>query len=301
MIHFSSVSKTYRNLLGARVPAVVDFTLDIRAGEVLGLAGPNGAGKSTLIGLLLGYMAPTAGEVSIAGLTPRTYIERYGIGYLAELVAIVPSWRTEHALTRFALLAGVAPAQAAREVDRVIALLGLGEHRRKLIKQLSKGNLQRVGLAQALLCDERVIILDEPTHGLDPMWTQRFRDLVSSLRRPDRTIFIASHNLDELQRISDRVAIIDHGRLQRVVDLSAPATAGSQAPYRLLVGAGAEHVAGVFPDAVPSGVNAFTLPQRPLEQLNAQLSELMSRGALVVSIAPEHSALEQQFREAVTQ
>ncbi|MDB4876748.1 MAG: transporter related protein [Gemmatimonadetes bacterium] len=301
MIEFSAVSKTYRSLLGKRVPAVIDFTLAVREGEVLGLAGPNGAGKSTLIGLLLGYMAPTSGVVSIDGERPRTYIERYGIGYLSELVAIPPSWRTENALRRFALLAGVEPSAVQREVDRVVDQLGLDEHRKKLIKQLSKGNLQRVGLAQTLLCDERVIILDEPTHGLDPMWTQRFRDLVASLRRPDRTIVIASHNLDELQRISDRVAIIDHGRLQRVVDLKATNAGGVQAPYRLLVASGIEHVPAVFPDAVPSGVHEFNLPERPLEQLNAQISELISLGTLVVSVAPMHTALEQQFREAVAQ
>ena len=301
MILFDAVSKTYRSPLGRSVDAVIDFSLEIRAGEVLGLAGPNGAGKSTLIALLLGYLPPSAGGVSIAGMRPRAYIERHGIGYLSELIAIPPAWRAENALRRYALLAGIAPGDVARRVDEVVKLLGLDEHRRKLIKQLSKGNLQRVGLAQALLCDERVLILDEPTHGLDPMWTQRFRELVQSMRRPDRLIFIASHNLDELQRISDRVAIIDRGRLQRVVDLRAPSTAAASVPYRLVVSAGAEHVAAVFPGAVAAGPGEFDLPERPLPALNAQLAELMARGALVASLTPVHSALEQQFREAVAQ
>src|SRR4051812_30791664 len=176
MIEFSGVSKTYKSITGKSVSAVIDFTLDVREGEVLGIAGPNGAGKSTLIALLLGYLSPNAGSVSIAGHRPRDFIEHYGIGYLSELVAIPNSWRTENALKRYALLAGIEPADVQERVDAVIALLELDEHRRKLIKQLSKGNLQRVGLAQALLCDERVLILDEPTHGLDPMWTQRFRE-----------------------------------------------------------------------------------------------------------------------------
>lgn len=301
VIEFNQVSKTYRSLLGKNVPAVIDFSLDIRDGEVLGLAGPNGAGKSTLIGLLLGYMSPTAGTVTIDGERPRPYIERYGIGYMSELVAIPPAWHTENALKRYALLAGIEPAHVQSSVDAVIDLLGLDEHRKKLIKQLSKGNLQRVGLAQALLCDERILILDEPTHGLDPMWTQRFRDLVMSLRRPDRVLFIASHNLDELQRISDRVAIIDRGRLQRVVDLKHRTVGSQAAPYRLVIAAGIEHVLGVFPDAVPAAPNEFDLPERSLEELNRQLAELISRGGLVSSVAPIHTALEQQFREAVAQ
>ncbi|MEP6491420.1 MAG: ABC transporter ATP-binding protein [bacterium] len=301
MIEFKAVSKTYRSILGTSVPAVVDFSLEIRDGEILGLAGPNGAGKSTLIGLLLGYLSPSAGSVTIDGQLPRAYIERYGIGYLSELVTIPPAWHTENALKRYALLAGVEPAEVQSRVDAAIGLLGLDEHRKKLIKQLSKGNLQRVGLAQALLCDERILILDEPTHGLDPMWTQRFRDLVLSLRRPDRVVFIASHNLDELQRISDRVAIIDRGRLQRVVDLKTRTVGSQAAPYRLVVASGVEHVRGVFPDAVPAEPNEFDLPERSLEELNRQLVELISRGGLISSVAPMHTALEQQFREAIAQ
>jgi ABC-2 type transport system ATP-binding protein len=301
VIKFEHVSKTYRSITGRAVEAVADFSLDIHEGEVLGLAGPNGAGKSTLIALLLGYLHPSAGSVSIHGMPPRAFIERHGIGYLSELVAIPPAWRTENALKRYALLAGIPQSEVQAAVDRVIDLLGLGEHRRKLIKQLSKGNLQRVGLAQALLCEERILILDEPTHGLDPMWTQRFRELVDDLRRPDRAIFIASHNLDELQRISDRVAIIDRGRLQRVVDLKIAPDRALATPYRIVVASGAEHVTAVFGDAAAVGANEFDIPGRPLEMLNAQLGDLMARGALIVSIAPVHTALEQHFREAVAQ
>jgi ABC-type multidrug transport system ATPase subunit len=301
VIQFAGVSKTYRSWLGRTVNAVVDFSLTINEGEVLGLAGPNGAGKSTLIGLLLGFMRPTSGSVTVDGVPPRTFVERNGMGYLSELVAIPPSWRTENALRRYALLAGVDAAAVDARVESVIAQLGLDEHRRKLIKQLSKGNLQRVGLAQALLHDERILILDEPTHGLDPMWTQRFRDLVDALRRPDRAIFIASHNLDELQRISDRVAIIDRGRLQRIVDLKAAPSAVVHAPYRITVASGAEHVLAVFPDATPDGPGEFDIPERSLETLNRQLGELLMRGTLVVSVSPVHTALEQQFREAITQ
>ena len=98
--------------------------------------------------------------------------------------------------------------EAARRIEEVIELTGLGEHRRKLVKQLSKGTLQRVGLAQALLVPRQLVILDEPTHGLDPVWTQNFRDIVRQSRSPDRSILIASHNLDELERVADRVAIM---------------------------------------------------------------------------------------------
>lgn len=298
MIAFRGVGRTYAPVFGRRVRAVDDLTLTIARGEVFGLAGPNGAGKSTLISMLLGYLRPTDGELTIDGLVPREYVERFGIGYLSELINIPPRWKLEHALARYALLAGV-PAAAMRErVDLATGLLGLDEHRGKKVRQLSKGNLQRLGLAQALLHDESVLILDEPTHGLDPVWTQRFRDLVVALRRDDRVVFIASHNLDELQRLADRVAIMDHGRLQRVVDPRS-ADDGQRMPYRLILASGDSLVPASFPAAVPVAPGDFALPVLDIEELNAGLSTLLAAGARIRSVTPSHSALEQQFREAV--
>jgi ABC-2 type transport system ATP-binding protein len=130
------------------------------------------------------------------------------------------------------------------------------------------------------------------------VWTQRFRALVGELRRPDRIIFIASHNLDELQRVADRVAIADHGRLQRVVDTRAATNAGAM-PYRLLLAKGAELVRATFAHAREIGPGQFDLPAMDLAAVNAGLARLIAAGALVSSIAPTHSALEQQFREAI--
>ncbi|MEO8580812.1 MAG: ABC transporter ATP-binding protein, partial [Gemmatimonadales bacterium] len=195
MIEFRNVGKIYKSLLGNSVKAVEEFSLVVAEGEILGIAGPNGAGKTTLIAMMLGYLRPTTGTVEIKGVAPRQYIEKNGIGYLSEFVAINPKWRTESALVRYATLAGISESEVPKRVAYVIELLGLAEHRSKKVKALSKGNLQRLGLAQALLRDEAILVLDEPTHGLDPLWTQRFRDIVEELRRPDRTILIASHSL----------------------------------------------------------------------------------------------------------
>jgi len=301
VIAFDRVGKRYRSLFGREVRALEDFSIELHAGEVFGLAGPNGAGKSTLISLLLGYLGPSEGTIRIAGLAPRRYVEAHGISYLAELVNIPPGWRAEETLKRYALLAGVPAPERDTRVDEVIEWMGLGEHRAKRVKQLSKGNLQRLGLAQAVLTEERVIVLDEPTHGLDPVWTQRFRDVVAALRRDDRVVLIASHNLDELARLADRVAIIDHGRLQRVVDVRGAAgpAGGDRAPYRIVLARGVDLLPAVFPQARALGQGEFQLDGLTLDEVNAGLASLLASGALVAMVYPVHSMLEQQFREAV--
>ena len=300
MIVFENVGKRYRGWRGREVRALEDFSLEIRPGEVFGLAGPNGAGKSTLISLLLGFLGPSTGAVRIDGQEPRRYIERHGVSYLSELVNVPPTWRVTSALRRYAILAGV-PAEALdARVELLTTTLGLDEHRAKRVRQLSKGNLQRLGLAQALLGDERVVVLDEPTHGLDPVWTQRFRDVVEQLRRPDRVILIASHNLDELSRLADRVGIIDRGRLQRIVDVRANERVVTEgAPYRIVVAAGDERIRHVFPGARDLGGGEFEVAALTLEVINAGLVRLVHEGIMIRALYPVHSALEQQFREAV--
>jgi ABC-2 type transport system ATP-binding protein len=300
MIVFDHVGKRYTSWRGREVRALEDFSLEIRAGEVFGLAGPNGAGKSTLISLLLGFLGPSTGRVAIDGLDPRRYVERHGVSYLSELVNVPPAWRVLDALHRYGILAGIPAADLEARVESALDALGLQEHRTKRTRQLSKGNLQRLGLAQSLLGDQRVVVLDEPTHGLDPVWTQRFRDVVDGLRRPDRAILIASHNLDELARLADRVGIIDRGQLQRVVDVRANERSVSEgAPYRIVVTSGDALVPTVFPDARALMGGEFELRSLSLEQINAGLVRLIQGGTVVRAVYPVHSALEQQFREVV--
>jgi len=146
-----------------------------------------------------------------------------------------------------------------------------------------------------------VLVLDEPTHGLDPVWTQRFRDIVTALRRDDRVILIASHNLDELARVADRVGIMDHGRLQRVVDVRSGGEqgVGETTPYRIALARGAEQMTEVFPHARMVGQGEYQIDGLTLDAINSGLAALLARGALVTMVYPVHSMLEQQFREAV--
>jgi ABC-type multidrug transport system ATPase subunit len=301
VIEIAAIAKTYRSLLGSRtVPALDDVTLAIAPGEVVGVAGPNGAGKSTLISILLGFLHPTSGQVRIAGQAPRAYVERRGASYLPELLPLPPRWTAEVALRRHATLAAVPADEVAARAARMVEWLGLEEHRRKDVRQLSKGTLQRLGLAQALIGDSDLVVFDEPTHGLDPLWTQRFRDIVHELRRPGRCILIASHDLDELERVADRVAILHQGRLERVVTAGVTTATEEPAVYRLGATGAEGAIARVFPSATPveGRANEWRVRGRVAE-LNRGLAELIGAGAVVVSFAPEASRLESEFRAAV--
>jgi ABC-type multidrug transport system ATPase subunit len=272
--------------------------LEIARGEVVGIAGPNGAGKSTLIAMLLGMLSPDEGRLTIDGLAPRGYVERHGVAYLPELMTWPLTWRTDEALQRMAVLAGIPSERRRAEIDRVIEAVGIGEHRRKKLKALSKGNLQRVGLAHALLVDRAMVIFDEPTHGLDPVWTARFRDIVGSIRRADRAVLIASHNLDELERLCDRVAIVDRGAIQRVVEVRAGAGITAARRWRIRVLQAPDAVAAAFPGAVLSGMDIECTAD--VAALNAGLAAAISAGALVTAVSAAESSLEEAFRSAVT-
>jgi ABC-2 type transport system ATP-binding protein len=303
VIRFEHVGRTFAPLGGTPVRAVDAMSFTVAPGEVFGIAGPNGAGKSTMISMLLGFLAPTAGVITVAGQRPRDFVEREGIGYLSELVAIRPSWRTRESMIRFATLAGIPAASVRTRITELFEMFGLDEHANKRIKELSKGTLQRVALAQALLADDvRVLVFDEPTHGLDPLWTQHFRELVPALRRENRAIVIASHNLDELERLADRVAIVDRGKLVRVVEVRG-GTAGADeravTRYRIAFRGEAETVQAVFAGATPLGRDEVEVTVTGLEELNRGLAALIARGVLISSAAPAYSTLEEQFRQAV--
>src|SRR4051812_18211172 len=180
MIELEEVRKEYGGWIararGRVVQALDGISLHVAPGTALGIVGPNGAGKSTLIRLLLGYLGPSRGALRVAGMEPRAYVAARGVGYVPETAAIPPSWTGEHALSFYAALGDV--EEAADEIARVLGRVGLGEVRGRRIAALSKGMLQRVALAQALLGNRVLMVLDEPTTGLDPEWIAELRAIV---------------------------------------------------------------------------------------------------------------------------
>jgi len=196
------------------VVAVDDISFDVADGEVMGFLGPNGAGKSTTIRILTGYLPATSGTVQVAGLDvlDRSLEVRARLGYLPENVPLYVEMRVEEYLHFRARLKGVAARAVKEAVGRAMAQCGLAHMRTRIVGQLSKGYRQRVGLADALVARPRLLILDEPTGGLDPHQRREVLDLIRGLAR-EHTVLLSSHVLAEIESIATRVMIIQKGRL----------------------------------------------------------------------------------------
>lgn len=284
MIVIDKVAKRFRIAPGPRrkagvVDALVDVSLKISAGEVLAVVGPNGAGKSTLFALLLGFLEPTEGEIAIAGDDPRAYMRKQGAGYLPERFRLPPEWRVSDALRAFASLERIDRAQA----EAAIELLGLRDHADKSMAALSHGMVQRVGLAQALMAERPLIVLDEPTEGLDAYWRVRFRDLIARQRARGATVLIASHDLNELERLADRALLLDAGRVLEDVSLRDRTEARR---YRIELTAADTALQEVFPGAHADGNNTFIVDVSDVADLNRRLAALLATGAAVVAVTP---------------
>lgn len=201
-------------LRGVKLRAVDAVNLRIAPGQVYGLLGPNGSGKSTTIKLILGLLTPTAGECAIFGVPSTTVAARRDVGYLPEAPYFYRHLSGRELVRFFGRLCGLSGTTLAARVDESIALVGLdhGAADRR-IGTYSKGMLQRIGLAQAIVHDPRLVILDEPTAGVDPMGTKVISDLILQLKSAGKTVLITSHLLGQIEEICDRVAILDRGRL----------------------------------------------------------------------------------------
>ncbi|MBI5838170.1 MAG: ABC transporter ATP-binding protein [Candidatus Eisenbacteria bacterium] len=215
MIRVERLSKSY-----GPVRAVRELSFEVAPGETFALIGPNGAGKTTTLKILLGLVRPDAGTVEVGspGLAPMDPRARANVGYVPQKSEFPPGRTVAEVLRFFADLRGLGPGDVGRALDRV----GLGSHASRRAVELSGGYVQRLALAQALLGDPALLVLDEPTASLDPEATWEFRTLVENLQRDGKTVLLCSHFLAEVERVADRVLILVDGRaagLERLEDL----------------------------------------------------------------------------------
>jgi len=207
-----------RKIFGSTV-AVSDLTLTVERGEVFGFLGPNGAGKTTSVKMLLGLIAPTAGEMRLLGVSARDHRVRQRIGFLPEHFRF-HDWLTASEFLRLHAALYRMPETVIRQrVPELLELVGLTQHAVQKLRGFSKGMLQRIGLAQALLNEPDLIILDEPTSGLDPVGRRLVRDIIRGLKQRGATVFLNSHLLSEVEITCDRVAFIKHGQVLQISSL----------------------------------------------------------------------------------
>lgn len=209
MIELKNVTKVY----GTR-KAVDNISFSVDKGEIVGFLGPNGAGKTTTMKMITGYMPPTSGTIKIAGydIVEQPIEAKKHIGYLPEVPPLYLDMTVEAYLHFVGGIKGVPPKKRREDVERIIHEVGLTDVRKRLIKNLSKGYKQRVGLAQAIIGDPDVLVLDEPTVGLDPKQIKEIRDIIKELGKK-HTIILSTHILPEVSMVCDRVIIINKGKI----------------------------------------------------------------------------------------
>ena len=299
MIEFSNVSKrfTIQPRPGRRagvVTALHAITFELPAGSATGVIGPNGAGKSTLFGLLLGFLRPTTGAVTIAGDHARDYLRKHGAAYLPERFSLPGEWTVLDALEALARLDRLGP-DTKRCVDRVIERTGIGEYATRRIRTLSRGTLQRVGIAQALLARRDLVVLDEPTEGLDPVWRIRLRELMTELRGEGRTLLIASHDLHEVERAVDRALLLENGELREIIDIHTPAGGRT---YRIQLAEASRLVGEMFGDVVQLEPTVYVVRAATPADLSIRILALIEGGAVLHAVQPADD-LETRFRESL--
>jgi sodium transport system ATP-binding protein len=215
MIQVSRLTKRFPLPGGRSLLAVDDLSFQVAAGEVYGLLGPNGAGKTTTLRMILGLLSPTSGQASIAGFGSSAHPDevKRRVGLVSATAGLYQTLTVGEMLLFFADLYGVAPAAASAELERLSRLLGLDDFLDQRCQTLSTGQRQRVSLARALIHRPPVMLLDEPTHGLDVLGSQVVNEYIDHLRREGKAVILTTHRLDEAERLCSRFGLLHKGRL----------------------------------------------------------------------------------------
>lgn len=208
------LTKVFKGHMGRKeVPAVRDISFSVREGEVYGLIGPNGSGKSTTMKIMLGLLKPTLGRATVFGRDSSSVASRQDVGFLPENPYFYKHLTGMETLLFYGRLCGLKGSELKDRAEAMLALTGMKSAASRRVGGYSKGMLQRIGLAQAVIHDPRLLILDEPTAGVDPNGSRRIRDMILELRSRGITIVVTSHLLEQMQEVCDRVGIMSQGRM----------------------------------------------------------------------------------------
>jgi ABC-2 type transport system ATP-binding protein len=283
--------------------ALDSLSLRVESNEVFGFLGPNGAGKTTTLKLLTELIFPTSGHISVLGKPPGHPDVRRRVGYLPEAPYFYDYLSAEELLTYFAGLFGLRGAERTRRVSSLLDRVGIAGERRLPLRKFSKGMLQRVGLAQALINEPELVFLDEPMSGLDPLGRRDVRALILALRDRGCTVFFSSHILSDAEALCSRVGIIVGGQLVttgRLSEILAFEVAGWELVMADLQPAAVEALGGPVRGVTPISEGRYTIEVAPDAEPERVIAELRLKGGRFVSLNPVRTTLEDYFIQQVT-
>lgn len=296
-IRIDGVTKQFRSGWPWQSPvtALTGLSLSVRRGEIYGFLGPNGAGKTTTMKILLGLTRASGGTAEVLGRPVGDVGVRREIGFLPESPYFYDYLTAEEFLAFYGHLAGLEGIGLKQRMERLLALVGLTEARGRQLRKFSKGMLQRIGLAQALIHDPELVILDEPMSGLDPIGRKEVRDLILALRDQGKTVFFSTHIISDVEVLCDRVGVVTKGRLlaSGTVDELVGQSRRVEILCEGLSREALSAIAAVKGLAQPRGTQYVVLSD--LDGLEAVLAAIRGQGARLVSVSTQRGSLEELF------
>ncbi len=294
-----NLTKTFRrNWRRGKFTALDNLSIEVYEGEIFGFLGPNGAGKTTTIKILLRLLTPTHGNAYILDTDLRSSARRLRVGYMPENPYFYRFLTGEEFLKFYARLNRIPTSERAKRIDELLDLVGMRHARNVLLKEYSKGMTQRIGLAQALMHDPKLVLLDEPMSGLDPIGRKEIRDLIYQLKYQGRTIFFCSHILSDVQDICSRVAILHHGKLLKMGEMDdLLGTVKNKVRVQLRLPDGTQPADLDLTGDFHNGLLESVLPNTV--ETNQMVDKWRVKGVEIISFIPERKSLEEFFVETI--
>ncbi|MGA7838331.1 MAG: ABC transporter ATP-binding protein [Ignavibacteriaceae bacterium] len=296
-VETTGLTKVYSSAFGnKKVQALTDLDLTVAPGTIFGLLGPNGAGKTTLVKLLLGITYPTVGSAKLLGQNINNYKIKSKVGYLPENHKYPPYLTGGEVMKFFGKLSGLDSRYLDKRIDELLDMMKLLKWKKTKVKAYSKGMMQRLGLAQAMINDPEVIFLDEPTDGVDPIGRKEIRDILLEFKKQSKTIFLNSHLLSEVEMITDRVGILNKGKLLREGTVSE--LTEKKEEYLLSVDEKAD-VSSIddINNKIITKLNEgrYSLRVSDTAELNKIIDGLRNKGIMINEIIKHKNTLEEMF------
>lgn len=292
------LTKVYEGRIGDRVPAVNNVSFSVHEGEIFGFIGPNGAGKTTTIKMLIGLLFPTLGNISILGRPAGDIETKKRISYLPESPYFYEHMTGVEVLDFYCKLFRLDAAARRKKVPELLEMVGLGKDGKRSLREYSKGMLQRVGIAQAMINDPDLLFFDEPTSGLDPIAHKDIRDMIVALRELGKTVFLSSHQLSDVELVCDRVAIINRGELVKIGTLDELLLAGRTVITVTKPKNGFSEAIKQYAERISTDGDQVRIFVEGDENMHNVLS-LARDGATLESVVPQRQTLEDLFVEIV--